>query len=408
MSGSRKVGQSQPQPLAGPLGPFVSGFAADLERRGYAVDTVARQTRMCAGLGGWLEAEGLGLSALSPELVERFCAARRAAGCRDYVSLKGLAPLLEYLDGAGVVRMVSTPAAAGPVEELLDRFRGYLESERRLAPESVSTYACRVRALVERLAGSDRVELERLDACLVRRFVVEVCPRQGRSAAKLTVVAIRALLRFLFLEGDLDRSLAGAVPAVASWRLSGLPKRLEPGQVQRLLDSCDRGTATGQRDFAILTLLVRLGLRVGEVAGLLLGDIDWRAGEVTVLGKGRSHRLPLPADVGDAIAIYLQDGRPRCAEGSTVFVRAVVPHRALGRSGVGQRVVAASRRAGLGDINAHRLRHTAACAMVAAGAGLVEVGQVLGHSQLQTTAIYAKCDRETLRRIARPWPGTHA
>jgi site-specific recombinase XerD len=384
------------------------GFAAELGRRGYAADTVLRQTRMCVRLSGWLQAEGLGLPELSLEVLERFCRARRGAGYRDYVSLKGLGALLDYLDEVGVGRPVSVSAAPGSVDELLDRFGGYLQRERRLASESVSTYARRVRPMLERLAVEDGLELERLDAAWVRAFVVEVCPRLGRSAAKLTVVAIRALLRFLYVEGEIDRPLALAVPAVASWRLSGLPKRLELWRVQRLLDCCDRGTATGRRDFAILTLLSRLGLRVGEVAGLSLVDIEWRAGEIVVRGKGRWNRLPLPADVGAAIAAYLRNGRPERAEDRTVFVRAVVPHRAMGRSAVGQVVAVAARRAGLGEINAHRLRHTAASSMLAAGADLVEVGQVLGHSQLETTAIYAKCDRETLRRIARRWPGATA
>ncbi|WP_244621984.1 site-specific integrase [Neomesorhizobium albiziae] len=177
-------------------------------------------------------------------------------------------------------------------------------------------------------------------------------------------------------------------------------------QVQRLLTSCDRGTPNGRRDFAVLTALVRLGLRAGEVAKLKLDDLDWRAGEILVRGKGSCiQRLPLPADVGEAVAAYLRYGRPRTAQGRTVFVRVRAPHNALTSAGVSQIVAAAGRRAGLGQIYAHRLRHTTASAMLRAGASLPEVGQVLRHRRALTTAIYAKVDREALRRIARPWPG---
>jgi site-specific recombinase XerD len=264
----------------------------------------------------------------------------------------------------------------------------------------------KVRPFVSRFDGPDGLELARVDVAEVRGFVVEACPRMGRRAAQLTVVALRALLRFLHLEGVLDRSLAGAVPSVAGWRLSGLPKRLESGQVDALLDSCDRSTVIGRRDLAILTLLARLGLRAGEVAALSLEDIDWRAGEVIVRGKGnRSERLPLPHDVGEAIVGYLGDGRPATAQDRAVFVRVRAPHHRLSRGGVSFVVKAAAHRAGLGLVHAHRLRHTAASEMLRCGATLPEVGQVLRHRHASTTAIYAKVDRQALRQIARPWPG---
>ncbi|MFN2627092.1 MAG: tyrosine-type recombinase/integrase [Gaiellaceae bacterium] len=152
--------------------------------------------------------------------------------------------------------------------------------------------------------------------------------------------------------------------------------------------SCHRRSTAGRRDFAILTLLLRLGLRRGELARLQLGDVDWRAGEIVIRGKGdRQERLPLPTDVGKAVAGYLRRGRPASAEGRWVFVRVKAPHRPLSPAGVTQVVVSASRRAGLGEIAAHRLRHTAATEMLRAGATLPELGQVLRHCSLLTTAI---------------------
>lgn len=177
----------------------------------------------------------------------------------------------------------------------------------------------------------------------------------------------------------------------------------------RLLAGCDRRTRIGRRDYAILLMLVRLGLRSGEVAGLTLEDIDWRAGELVVRGKGnRTERLPLPVDVGEAIEGYLRQGRPSTAQGRVVFVRYRAPHRQLTTAGVGSIVGAVGRRAGLGHVFAHQLRHTAATAMVRAGASLTEVGQVLRHRRPMTTAIYAKVDRHALRTLARSWPGRPA
>ena len=216
--------------------------------------------------------------------------------------------------------------------------------------------------------------------------------------------ALRSLLGFLYLEGMIDRPLAGAVPSVASWRLSGLPKGLSPAEVAGLLESCDRASVVGRRDLAMLMLLARLGLRAGEVARLELDDIDWRAGEIVVRGKGdRCERLPLPADVGGTITAYLRDGRPKTAQGRAVFVRVRGPQRALTGDGVSAVVAAGARR--LGVIYAHRLRHTVAIDLLRAGSSLVEVGQVLRHRSMLTTAIYAKVDVEALRTIARSWPG---
>jgi integrase/recombinase XerD len=202
------------------------------------------------------------------------------------------------------------------------------------------------------------------------------------------------------------QSLVAAVPSIARWHLAELPKSLEPAQVRSLLTACDRRTKSGRRDFAILTLLVRLGLRAGEVAALTFDDIDWRAGEMVIHGKGkRADRLPLPTDVGEAIAAYLRCGRRANAEVRSVFVRLNAPHHALSTSGVAHVVTSTARRAGLGHIHAHRLRHTAATQLLRAGASLPEVGQLLRHRLVMTTAIYAKVDREALRTIARPWPG---
>ena len=221
--------------------------------------------------------------------------------------------------------------------------------------------------------------------------------------------ALRSFLRFLHSEGIIGQPLAQAVPSVAGWSLAGLPKALDADQVQALLGSCDTATPAGRRDLAILSLLARVGLRGGEVACVMLDDIDWRAGEITIRGKGnRRDRLPLPADIGEVLAGYLA-GRPRTACDRAVFVRIKAPHRRLTGAGVRNVVRRAAQRAGLGiPVNAHCLRHSAATGMLRAGASLAAVGQVLRHARPLTTAIYAKVDQHALRELARPWPGTSA
>lgn len=213
------------------------------------------------------------------------------------------------------------------------------------------------------------------------------------------------MLGFLHVDGIIGAPLAGAVPSPAGWTLTGLPKALDAGQIAAMLASCNLGSATGRRDRAILLLLARMGMRAGEVAALGLDDIDWRRGEITVCGKrARRDRLPLPADVGEAIAGYLSRGRP-VAGRREVFLRAVAPAGPLSRGGISFIVRRACRRAGVAEVGAHRLRHTAACEMAAAGAPLTEIGQVLRHQSLDSTANYARVGVAELRKLARPWPG---
>jgi integrase/recombinase XerD len=394
--------------LSGPLQEFGAGFVVELERQGYSPVGAILQVRLMARVSSWMQAESLGAGALSDEIVERFLAECRAAGRRDYVTARAMAPLLAYLRALGVAPSASPARPSTRAELLGERFRVFLAVERGLAEGTVTGYVDAVKPFLAGL-DDDGLDLLELRAGRVTAFVVARCPGQSRGAAKMTVTALRSLLGFLHVEGLIAESLLGAVPSAASWRLSGLPRFLEPGQAQALLDSCDQQTVVGRRDLAILTLLLRLGLRAGEVAGLSLEDVDWRAGELVVVGKGRrAERLPLPVDVGEAISSYLRDGRPGSALDRTVFIRIKAPHRQLSTGGITQVVFAAGQRAGVGQIHAHRLRHTAATSMLRAGAPLAEIGQVLRHREALSTAIYAKVDRAALGSLARPWPGAGA
>jgi site-specific recombinase XerD len=351
-----------------------------------------------------MQAEGIGLEGLSGLVTDRYLAQHRAAGYVEYRSMKALRPLLDYLVPLGVLP-APEEVPLGPVEQVLVRYRAWLLQERGLTTGTARGYVDCVRPFVMTRVRGDALDLAGVAAGDVTGFVVSACPGRAVGSAKLIVCALRSLLRWLHLTGQVRTSLAEAVPSAAGRRLSGLPKGLEPARLRQLLASCDRRTAPGRRDYAILLVLSRLGLRAGEVAKLGLDDIDWRHGQFTVVGKGnRAEQLPLPADVGAAITAWLRRGRPRTAEGRTVFVRVHAPHQALTAGGVTNVVFDAARRAGLGRVHAHRLRHTAATAMLRAGSSLTEVGQVLRHRSLLTTAIYAKVDRDALAVLARPWP----
>ncbi len=391
--------------VTGPLEPYVSGFVAELVERGYTPVSVAHQLRLMAHVSRWLACEGFGPDDLSSARVEEFVMARRAAGYVNYLTSRALGALLEHMRDLGVVPPADEPTLS-EVEVLLGSYRSWLGSERGLAAVTARNYADMVRPFVaSRSDAAGDLDLRGLVARDVLAFVLAECPHRRPGSAKLLVTALRSLLGYLHVEGVIARPLAPVVPSVAGWRLAGLPRGLGAEQVTALLDSCDLRTTVGVRDLAILKLLVRLGMRRGEVSALALEDIDWRAGEIMVRGKGSRHeRLPLPVDVGSALADYLRGARPVSAEGRAVFVRVKAPHRTLTPAGVSQVVLAAGHRAGLGRVNAHRLRHTTATELLRSGAPLVEIGQLLRHRSQQTTAIYTKVDRDRLRTIARPWP----
>jgi integrase/recombinase XerD len=391
--------------MTGPLTPYAAGFADELVGMGYTLLSTRDQLALVAHFSRWLDAEDLDVADVAEATVEVFVAVRRAAGYRAHLNAKSLVPLLAYLRGLGLVAPARA-AALTSVEQALERFRGYLLVERGLSPASARGYVDLVRPFVAGRIDEHGVDPQRVTAGEVISFMVAQSSRVAPKTLQRSGSALRSLLRFWHLEGILATSLVEVVPKVAC-RSPQLPRALEPGQVAAMLASCDRERVDGLRDHAMLLLLSRLGLRCGEVAALALDDLDWRAGQLTVRGKGnRRDLLPLPVEVGQALVDYLRSGRPATAIGRSVFVRFKAPHRALTGCGVTQAVAAAGRRAGVGTVYGHRLRHSAATSMLAAGGSLAEIGQVLRHRRPQTTAIYAKVDVEALRALARPWPGT--
>ncbi len=390
--------------VSGPLAPCAVGFESWLIARGYSPSTVGHRLWQFDQLSRWLDREGLEADELTAECAERFVDERRAAGYVTWVAARSTVLPLEYLRELGVVPGPVSVVVEGPLEVLLENYSRYLFDERGLTEHTVLVrYVPVARMFLAGRLGPGGLGLERLSAADVSLFLARECAKRSVAGARELVLALRPLLRYLHVAGLIEVGLQWAVPGVADLRDRTLPKGLESAVLAKLLASCDRRRTVGRRDYAVLLLLARLGLRAGEVAALGLDDVDWRGGEILVRGKGgRYDRLPLPTDVGQALVSYLHR-RPRVKD-RALFLRVVDPAGAIRSSAVSGIVRGACARAGLPSVGAHRLRHTAATEMLKAGASLAEIGQVLRHREEKTTAIYAKVDRASLRTLARPWP----
>jgi integrase/recombinase XerD len=400
---ARLSGRASRVEVAGPLAPFVDVYEAELSDRGYAPRTIVSHVRQVARLSCWLEAGGLTVAGLSIERLEQFREARRAWGGGGGCSLQGLMLLLEVLRGLGVLEAESSASVdSTPTEQLLASFAEYLLRERGLAAGTAIAYVGYARRFLVGLSGDG--ELSGVTAGEVTGAVLRESVVVSASSAQYFVTALRSFLRFCLIEGLVEADLSAAALAVTGRRRSSLPMGISKSDAAALLGCCDRRRALGRRDYAVIITLLRLGLRAGEAARLTLDDVDWRAGEIVVHGKGCCEdRLPLPADVGEAIVGYLRRGRPE-GRRRELFLRARAPIGALGRGGVSAVVRRACVRAGIPGVGAHRLRHTVACEMVRVGVPLPEIGQVLRHRSLQTTANYARVDLDRLRLLAQPWP----
>lgn len=388
--------------VPGPLAPFTAAFKSALLDTGYTPLSAVIQLRLMVHLSRWLQARGLSAVDLSDERAEEYIADRRAAGYRGLVTRRALTPLLDLLTAVGA-RPVAAAVESVRVPPLLASFERYLLAERGLAPCTVEAYVARAgRFVAEYTVDGD---VSTVTAADVTGAVLAEYAAKSVGAGQYYVAAVRSLLRFCLMEGLVSADLSAAALAVTGRRSSLLPKGISAEDGRALLRSCDRRRVVGRRDYAVLLILLRLGLRAGEVARLRLEDIDWRAGQIVVRGKGRrDERLPLPAEVGAAIAAYLRRGRPAVAV-REVFVSAIAPWSALARGSVSLIVRRACHRAGITPMGAHRLRHGLACAMVRKRIPLAQIGQVLRHRSPITTAGYARVDVDQLRTLARPWPG---
>jgi integrase/recombinase XerD len=393
----------------GPLAPYLAPFATSLQQQGYARSSVHRRVQLAASFSRWLKQRGVRLRRLKADHAAQYLQWRHRRRRPDRGDRAALDHVLEFLWRERVLPAEKpAPPPRTPAGALAHAYAQYLREDRGLTEATVTCYVPFIDRFLTDRFGTGPVELARLEASDVIGFVQRQARRLQPKRAKLLTTALRSFLHYARYRGAIHVDLAVVVPCVPSWSQPAIPRGIAPEQVRRLLSHIDRGTAVGRRDYAILLLLARLGLRAGEVVRLELEDIDWADGSLCVHGK-RGHRrhLPLPTEVGEALAAYLQDGRPR-GTSRRVFLRAQAPIRAfLDHRAIGLIVRRALRRAGIQapTSGAHQFRYGLATEMLRHGASLAEIGDLLGHQSPQTTTIYTKVDLDGLRSLALPWPG---
>jgi integrase/recombinase XerD len=395
------------QPPEGPLAAEIDRFAGWARAQGYARQSRHRQVLVAAGFSQWLGRRAISRRCVSAKYAARYLKSRARRVTLHRGDAAALRQFLEVLRHEGAIPPTRTRGRLSPVEHETQAFEAYLRNERVLADPTIAYYVPFIRGFLTDRFGKGRVRLSRLRAGDLGRFVQRQAARLHVKRAKQLTTALRSFLRYARYRGDIALDLAAAVPTVASWTMSSIPRAIPADAVRQVLAALNRRTAVGRRDYALLLLLARLGLRASEVVRLELDDIDWGAGQVSVRGKGGYRAaLPLPADVGEAMAAYLRHGRPASAC-RRVFLRARAPLRGFqGPSAVASVVRDALVRAGVSapTKGAHQFRHGLATQMLRHGASLTEIGEVLRHRSPETTKIYTKVDLDALRRLALPWP----
>lgn len=395
---------------AGPLSGHVDDFADWLAHQGYARKTGRRKLRLVGQFNRWLGDRGLDLPALDEVQLERFRRFRSRLGKYTANVMSDGRELLTWLRETD--RLAPTgaePSCDDPVGVAIDRYERFLFGERGASLNPVQAYLSTVRAFLGDRFDFGPADLGSLGLQDINGFILHSCQSHSPATTRVHVAALRSFMGYLYQSGIMATDIADGVAGVRTWRLSSLPRGLEPDQVEAMLASCDRGTVTGRRDYGVLLLLALLGVRACEVVRLTLDDIDWGNGEIAVVGKGSRHDvLPLPHEVGEALVAYLQTGRPSCATRRLFVGRYAPVHGFRSSAAVGHIVRRALAHAGIerpGRGAAHLLRHSLATRMLRNGASLEEIGQILRHQSPDSTRIYAKVDLDALRPLAPAWPG---
>ena len=392
----------------GPLAPHLDSFAILLGQQGYCQPEGRHRIRLVAKLSQWLVKRRIRLEQLDEHQTAMFLKTRWKTYCHKGGELCTLKLLLRHLRQTGVIPVLRLPLVRSSRDRVVEDYEQFLLQQRGLMAGSVKSYLPVLRRFLKYRFAGHQIRLSQLRAEDADNFIVQTSARYGRRTLQTVTTVLRGFFGFLLQHGRITTPLANAVPTVTARGLVELPKSLAATQIRKLLKSCDRRQRLGRRNYAILLLLARLGLRAGEVAGLDLEDIDWRSGEVLVRGKGRRmDRLPLPHDVGRAIADYLKTRRS-VGSSRKVFLLAKAPYQGFaGSSSVSELVRRSLVRAQLDPPHkgAHLLRHGLATRMLQGGASLTQIGQILRHQLVQTTQIYAKVDLNALRKLAQPWPG---
>lgn len=393
---------------SGPLGCIIPAYAALLSQQGYCEQSAHLQLRFLNDLNQWLNQQQLQVTDLSEPTIHRYMRSRlqRLRPRRDDAST--LRRLVHLLRDRGILPKEAARPPVSPHHRIENDYDRYLSEKRGLAVATRISYRSYIQKFLLFQFGDNPARFADLTADDVIRFVQYQSERLSPKCAGLMVTALRSFFRYLRHQGDITNDLAACVPSIANWQYSALPKFLQPDQIQQILNQCNRRTAKGRRDYAILLLLARLGLRACEIVSLTLDDIHWQTGEISIQGKGnRPARLPLPPDVGQAVAAYIEKDRPICST-RRVFIRMKAPRRGFANSGAISTIVGrALKKAGIDSPHsgAHLFRHTLATEMLRKGVALADIAALLRHRSIDTTALYAKVDVTALRAIAQPWPG---
>jgi integrase/recombinase XerD len=392
----------------GPLVPYLDLFAQSLDEQGFKRRVIGQKIRVAANFSKWLQGEDVAAQDVTDEHVQRFFEGPTRQRSVQRGELATLRRLMGLLGQLGVVRPVPEHEEATPIQQAVGAFADYLRHERALSDKTPIQYCPFIEHFLFERFGHGPVKFAALRAGDVIGFIKQLAASLSPARAKAATKALRSFFRYLRYCGEIQLDLAAAVPTVPNWSMTGIPRAIAPEHVQAVLAHCPRDTPVGRRDYAILMLLARLGLRSGEIVALTLDSIDWEAGSIVVVGKGnRAASLPMPVDVGEAIADYLCHGRPANSS-RALFLRVCAPIRALGAGqSVGTIVGAAIKRAGIETRHrgTHQFRHALAADMLRYGASLTEIGSVLRHRHAKTTGIYAKVDFAALRPLSLPWPG---
>jgi site-specific recombinase XerD len=391
------------------LDPYVESFEESLSSRNYKPATLKNYRYLLKRFGRLLDAEGIAPSSLTPALAVEL-GQRLPATPKNRVKLPNLARLfVAHLIEIGIAtRPPLTPAQAERAE-LLGNFETYLIRQRGLSPRTIYHVLRFADRFLDHRFGSNMLDLPALNVRDVVAFMEHLLTRKRPFRDKTPATHLRSFFQYLFAQGLTTTNLSLCVPRAHKPWGARLPRHLSPDEVEAVVASVRSNPRRGARDYAMLLLMARLGLRAPEIIAIQLDDIDWRTGELMVRGKGQQHdRLPIPPDVGEAISEYLREDR------SSAITRALfVTHRAPNRPFKDSQVIntilkeafaATGVKPPTPYVGSHVLRHSLATNMVRAGASLEEIGDLLRHRSRATTMIYAKVDTEGLRSIAQPWP----
>lgn len=404
LSRSRVLRRLRAGPFRDCIDLYFDRFRAD----GYSKHYAVRSISLLGHFAGWLTAQGVACNEINEQLVKEYLdwrIGRRFVAEGDPSAMRRL---IAVLRAAGIVPP-AVPTVLDPIEQLLESFRRYLEHRRGLSPTSADAYVNFNRPFLRDLSIGGTADLASLSQNDVIGYVERYARACSPATARTMCCRLRSFLRYLLVEGYVGGDLAACVPSIKRWSLVELPTFLSPAQLRQVFQSCDRSTAVGRRDYAVLMMLARLGLRAKEVATLTLDDIDWRNSQFHIRGKGRKRAtMPLSSDVGAALVDYLRNGRP-ASDSRRVFLRSCPPYvgfpTASGIIGIASNALKRAGVNGIAHYGSHVFRHSLATGLLRSGASLTEIGQVLRHQQQDTTRIYAKVDLASLRLLALPWPG---